>query len=148
MRFDAYAALSQLRAEGEGRAIRATGAIPLAPNSMGSMNSTGRGVPAEVSKADPNSMNRMSSTGQTDKTENAVASPPVASGPEKARIVTFPSALSPPPPDSLAAGKVARLPTHPPTCAVCGASDWTVALTNRTGRKLHVSCWKAAGGAS
>lgn len=126
MKFDAYAALSQLRAEGEGRAIRATGAIPLAPNSM----------------------NRMNSTGQTGKTENAVASPPVASGPEKARIVTFPSALSPPPPDSLAAGKVARLPKHPPTCAVCGASDWTVALTNRTRRKLHVSCWKAAGGAS
>lgn len=126
MKFDAYAALSQLRAEGGGRAIRATGAIPLAPNSMGSMNSTG----------------------QTGKTENAGAAPPVAPSAENARIVTFSSALSPPPPDSLAAGKVARLPKHPPTCSVCGVSDWAVALTNRTRRKLHVSCWKAAGGAT
>jgi len=148
MKFDAYAALSELRTEGGGRAIRATCAIQPIPNSTNSMNSTGRGVAAETSKANPNSMNRTNSTGQADKTENAGGVPSVSFGPEAARIVTFPSALSPPPPDSLTARKVARLPTYPPTCAVCGTTDWTVAITDLTGRNLHVSCWKADGGAS
>lgn len=38
------------------------------------------------------------------------------------------------------------LPAHPPTCGICGASDWLVALTDLRGRRLHVSCWKAEGG--
>lgn len=37
---------------------------------------------------------------------------------------------------------VRRLPTHPPACAVCGLSDWMVAVTDRTGRRLHVACSK------
>lgn len=38
--------------------------------------------------------------------------------------------------------KAAPLPTHPPTCATCGVTDWKVTMTTRDGRKLHVSCWK------
>lgn len=45
-------------------------------------------------------------------------------------------------PDGLTAHKVARLPSHPPTCAICEVQSWTVAMTDRDGRKLHVSCWK------
>lgn len=48
-------------------------------------------------------------------------------------------------PDSPAARKVARLPTHPPTCALCGVSEWTVAMTDRAGRELHVACCKDKG---
>lgn len=42
------------------------------------------------------------------------------------------------------------LPTSPPTCAVCGAADWQVSLTDTKRRTLHVACWQAelgAGGA-
>lgn len=35
-----------------------------------------------------------------------------------------------------------KLPTHPPICASCGVGDWTVAVTDENGRKLHVPCWK------
>lgn len=48
-------------------------------------------------------------------------------------------------PESPAARRRADLPVHPPTCAVCGVQEWTVAMTDRSGRKLHVSCWKAKG---
>ena len=30
----------------------------------------------------------------------------------------------------------------PPTCAHCGKSEWTVSVTEPTGRKLHVQCWQ------
>lgn len=36
--------------------------------------------------------------------------------------------------------KVNHLPDEPPQCAVCGISDWTVAVTLADGRKLHVIC--------
>ena len=36
--------------------------------------------------------------------------------------------------------KVNQLPGTPPQCAVCGMSDWTVAVTLADGRKLHVIC--------
>ena len=36
-----------------------------------------------------------------------------------------------------------RKTQKPPTCAHCGQSDWTVSVTELTGRKLHVQCWKA-----
>lgn len=32
--------------------------------------------------------------------------------------------------------------SHPPVCAICGKADWTVALTDIDGRRLHVGCWK------
>ena len=35
-----------------------------------------------------------------------------------------------------------NLPTHPPACAACGLSDWTVAVTDKDGRRLHVFCWQ------
>lgn len=38
------------------------------------------------------------------------------------------------------AKKVAALPNTPPQCAVCGQSDWTVALTTPSGLRLHVIC--------
>lgn len=38
------------------------------------------------------------------------------------------------------------LPSHPPTCGICGANDWLVALTDLRGRRLHVSCWQTEGG--
>ena len=47
MKFDAYAALSALRAEGGGRAIRATCAISTGLNSTNSTNSTGRAARSE-----------------------------------------------------------------------------------------------------
>lgn len=31
----------------------------------------------------------------------------------------------------------------PPTCAVCGKSDWLVAVTDINRRTMHVACWKA-----
>lgn len=33
-------------------------------------------------------------------------------------------------------------PSQLPKCAVCGLSDWTVALTDKNGRQLHVFCSK------
>ncbi|WP_347268068.1 hypothetical protein [Paracoccus sp. (in: a-proteobacteria)] len=48
-------------------------------------------------------------------------------------------------PEGVTARKVARLPTHPPTCAACGLADCLVAVTDRQGRKLHVPCWQAEG---
>lgn len=41
---------------------------------------------------------------------------------------------------------VRALPTHPATCALCGRTEWTVAMTDMRGRALHVSCWQAEGG--
>jgi hypothetical protein len=38
------------------------------------------------------------------------------------------------------AARVNHLPDVPPQCAVCGMSDWTVAVTLADGRKLHVIC--------
>ena len=38
------------------------------------------------------------------------------------------------------AAKVNHLPDAPPQCAVCGTSDWTVAVTLADGRRLHVIC--------
>jgi hypothetical protein len=35
---------------------------------------------------------------------------------------------------------VRKLPTHPKTCAVCGATDWLVVMTERDGRTVHVRC--------
>ncbi len=35
-----------------------------------------------------------------------------------------------------------RKTQKPPTCAQCGKADWTVSVTEITGRKLHASCWK------
>ena len=35
------------------------------------------------------------------------------------------------------------LPTHPATCAVCGATDWRVCVRDAGGRPLHARCWKA-----
>lgn len=32
------------------------------------------------------------------------------------------------------------LPLSPPTCTLCGQSDWTVALTFPDGQKAHVGC--------
>ncbi|WP_234052748.1 MULTISPECIES: hypothetical protein [unclassified Xanthobacter] len=37
----------------------------------------------------------------------------------------------------------AGLPTHPATCAVCGAADWHVCVRDAGGRTLHARCWKA-----
>lgn len=45
-------------------------------------------------------------------------------------------------------GPIRALPTHPATCAICEGADWTVAMTDRKGRTLHVSCWKSEGGAA
>lgn len=45
-------------------------------------------------------------------------------------------------PDNPPSPRAARLPTHPPSCAICGMAEWTVAMTDRRGRKVHVSCWK------
>ena len=36
-----------------------------------------------------------------------------------------------------------RKTMKPPTCAHCGRTDWTVSVTEITGRKLHVACWQA-----
>ncbi len=44
--------------------------------------------------------------------------------------------------NSPATRKVARLPTHVPTCALCGMSEWAAAMTYRAGRRLHVACCK------
>ncbi|MEO1024688.1 MAG: hypothetical protein AAFX07_03935 [Pseudomonadota bacterium] len=37
--------------------------------------------------------------------------------------------------------KAADLPLAPPTCAVCGVSDWRVSVTAMDGRNFHVECW-------
>jgi len=39
------------------------------------------------------------------------------------------------------------LPTFPDTCAICGATDWRVVMTDRDGRKMHVGCSPLAGNA-
>lgn len=41
------------------------------------------------------------------------------------------------------AARSAALRNLPPTCAACGVADWLVALTEKDGRTLHVSCWRA-----
>ena len=33
------------------------------------------------------------------------------------------------------------VPVTAPTCADCGATDWTVAVTEPDGSRLHVACW-------
>lgn len=80
MRFDAYAALAELRSEGGGRAIRATCAIQRAPlpglNSTNSMNSTDRPANAAQSDAIPCSTNSMNSTGQAVQSANVTPLPP------------------------------------------------------------------------
>lgn len=45
-----------------------------------------------------------------------------------------------------ARARAAALPNSPPTCAACGVADWKVAVTEKEGRTLHVSCWRAEGG--
>ena len=45
-------------------------------------------------------------------------------------------------PDAPMVSTAAHLVWHPPTCAACGLSDWTVSVTEPDGRKLHVQCWK------
>jgi hypothetical protein len=42
--------------------------------------------------------------------------------------------------------RAAALPDSPPTCAACGVADWKVAVTEKEGRTLHVSCCRAEGG--
>ncbi len=42
------------------------------------------------------------------------------------------------------AAKVNHLPDAPPQCAVCGTSDWTVAVTLADGSRLHVICGEKA----
>jgi len=36
-----------------------------------------------------------------------------------------------------------RHASAPPTCAVCGVTDYTVAMTDQDRRTLHVACWNA-----
>lgn len=125
MKFDAYAVLANIRAEGGGRAIRATCAIQAASNSTNSMNSTGQAAQAE--------------------------SLPSAPTPSSSRQEPPPGAithLSHYRPVLDRDGRPRRmLPTRPATCAICGGSDWTVAMTDWQDRPLHVGCLKAEGGA-
>lgn len=37
------------------------------------------------------------------------------------------------------------LPMFPDTCAICGATDWRVVMTDTDRRKMHVSCSSLAG---
>lgn len=45
-----------------------------------------------------------------------------------------------------AKARAAALPSKPPTCALCGAADWQVSLTDTKRRTLHVACWRAEQG--
>lgn len=51
------------------------------------------------------------------------------------------SPFAPRPPETFPAARM----SHPPACAICGKADWTVALTDIDGRRLHVGCWKGMG---
>lgn len=34
---------------------------------------------------------------------------------------------------------------EPPTCNVCGHTDWRVAVTESAGSRYHVECWSGCG---
>jgi hypothetical protein len=50
---------------------------------------------------------------------------------------------NPPPLSDAAKRRAAALPSKPPTCALCGETDWQVSLADTKRRKLHVACWRA-----
>ena len=45
-----------------------------------------------------------------------------------------------------ARARAAALPSSSPTCAACGVADWMVAVTEKDGRTLHVSCMRTEEG--
>ena len=57
-----------------------------------------------------------------------------------------PRRFEPAPITERAKARAATLPTAPPTCALCGAADWQVSLTDTKRRTLHVACWRAEQG--
>lgn len=68
---------------------------------------------------------------------------------ERAAIAKHDGGLSRQEAEALARAEVTHLsrgetlPTHPATCAVCGATDWRVCARDAMGRTFHVRCWRA-----
>lgn len=120
MRFDAYAALSELRAEGGGRANHAKRAKPQSSISTNSTFSTCPPADIEIWDTEPFSTYSIVQTAQSAKA----------------------NVLSPLAPDNIDCQRRAALPTIPPTCAACGKTDWLVTIAEPDGRRLHVVCWK------
>lgn len=78
MRFDAYAALSELRSQSGGRANRAKHANPSPPISTNSTFSTGGTAESPQSLPLPFSTFSTISTGQASQSENCALSPRIA----------------------------------------------------------------------
>ena len=165
MKFDAYAALAELRSDGGGRATPATCATQTPDNGphVAQVARVARGTApdGEISNppapADACRTSRTCRTGQAVKSENPPPPPGIAAAPLPSAAPPSPSRQEPPPgaivhlsryrPVPGGDGPPRRmLPTQPATCDICGASDWRVAMTDRQGRTLHVRCWKAEGG--